>query len=53
MVDVAEGDCHDNAVAESFFSMLEFELLMKCARRACARPVMLFLDGHGGCTARV
>lgn len=25
----AKGDCYDNAVAESFFSTLEFELLMK------------------------
>ena len=24
-----KGDCYDNAVAESFFSTLEFELLMK------------------------
>ena len=25
----AKGDCYDNAVAESFFATLEFELLMK------------------------
>lgn len=25
-----KGDCYDNAVAESFFSTLEFELLMRC-----------------------
>ena len=24
-----KGDCYDNAVAESFFSTLEFELIMK------------------------
>ena len=24
-----KGDCYDNAVAESFFSTLEFELLMQ------------------------
>ena len=41
----AKGDCYDNAVAESFFATLEFELVMKQdwhtraeARRACAAP---------------
>jgi putative transposase len=42
----AKGDCYDNAVAESFFSTLEFELLMKndwhtrdAARRAIFRYI--------------
>lgn len=42
----AKGDCYDNAVAESFFSTLEFELLMKTdwhtreeARRAIFRYI--------------
>jgi len=42
----AKGDCYDNAVAESFFSTLEFELLMKSdwhtredARRALFRYI--------------
>lgn len=42
----AKGDCYDNAVAESFFSTLEFELLMKNdwhtraeARRAIVRYI--------------
>jgi transposase InsO family protein len=41
-----KGDCYDNAVAESFFSTLEFELLMKSdwhtrgeARRAIFRYI--------------
>ena len=46
-----KGDCYDNAVAESFFSTLEFELLMKNdwhtredARRAIFRYIETWYD---------
>ena len=47
----ARGDCYDNAVAESFFSTLEFELLMQQdwhtreeARRAIFRYIELWYN---------
>ena len=46
-----KGDCYDNAVAESFFSTLEFELLMKNdwhtredARRAIFRYIEVWYN---------
>lgn len=46
-----KGDCYDNAVAESFFSTLEFELLMKSdwhtrseARRALFRYIEMWYN---------
>lgn len=43
----AKGDCYDNAVAESFFSTLEFELLMKHewdTREDARRAIFRFIE---------
>ena len=47
----AKGDCYDNAVAESFFATLEFELLMQHdwstrddARRAIFRYIEIWYN---------
>ena len=49
-----KGDCYDNAVAESFFATLEFELLMQndwhtrdAARRAIFRYIETWYNGNG------
>ena len=42
-----KGDCYDNAVAESFFSTLEFELLMKSdwhTRAEARRAIFQFIE---------
>jgi putative transposase len=42
-----KGDCYDNAVAESFFSTLEFELLMKSdwhTRREARQAVFQYIE---------
>ena len=41
------GDCYDNAVAESFFSTLEFELLMRydfVTRTDARRAIFRFIE---------
>ena len=42
-----KGDCYDNAVAESFFSTLEFELLMKndwSTRAEARRAIFRYIE---------
>ena len=42
-----KGDCYDNAVAESFFSTLEFELLMRSdwqTREDARRAIFRYID---------
>ena len=44
----AKGDCYDNAVAESFFATLEFELLMKHdwhTRAEARRGIFQYIEG--------
>jgi transposase InsO family protein len=44
----ATGDCYDNAVAESFFSTLEFELVMKHdwpTRMEARRAIFQYIEG--------
>jgi len=41
-----KGDCHDNAVAESFFATLEFELIMQHdwhSRDAARRSIFRYI----------
>jgi transposase InsO family protein len=44
----AKGDCYDNAVAESFFATLEFELVMKHdwhTRAEARRAIVQYIEG--------
>ena len=42
-----KGDCYDNAVAESFFATLEFELIMQCdwpTKEAARRAIFRYIE---------
>jgi putative transposase len=49
------GNCYDNAVAESFFSTLEFELGVETEKRSRAEVVQVvseYIDGYYNCERR-